>query len=91
MHRNRGYGVRGSPESPSDCRPLLVTLCSLVAEYRRFGGTSWDSHGSVRLPLLIQFQKKLYNCIPSVLNLGCLHPVACVRSGDGVFYIRLRN
>jgi hypothetical protein len=25
------------------------------------------------------------------LNLGCLHPVACVRSGDGGFYIRLRN
>jgi hypothetical protein len=25
------------------------------------------------------------------LNLGCLHPVACVRSGDGVFYIHLRN
>jgi hypothetical protein len=24
------------------------------------------------------------------LNLGCLYPVACVRSGDGVFYIRLR-
>jgi hypothetical protein len=23
------------------------------------------------------------------LNLGCLHPVACVRSGDGVFYIPL--
>jgi hypothetical protein len=26
-----------------------------------------------------------------MLNLGCLHPVACVRSGDGSFYIRLRN
>jgi hypothetical protein len=25
------------------------------------------------------------------INLGCLHPVACVRSGDGDFYIRLRN
>jgi hypothetical protein len=25
------------------------------------------------------------------LNLGCLHSVACVRSGDGDFYIRLRN
>jgi hypothetical protein len=25
------------------------------------------------------------------LNLGCLHPVACVRSGDVDFYIRLRN
>jgi hypothetical protein len=25
------------------------------------------------------------------LNLGCLYPVACVRSGDGVFYILLRN
>jgi hypothetical protein len=25
------------------------------------------------------------------LNLGCLHPVECVRSGDGVFFIRLRN
>jgi hypothetical protein len=24
-------------------------------------------------------------------NLGCLHPAACVRSGDGGFYIRLRN
>jgi hypothetical protein len=23
-------------------------------------------------------------------NLGCLHPVACVRSGDGGFFIRLR-
>jgi hypothetical protein len=26
-----------------------------------------------------------------VFYLGCLHPVACVRSGDGGFYIRLRN
>jgi hypothetical protein len=25
------------------------------------------------------------------LKLGCLHPVACVRSSDGGFYIRLRN
>jgi hypothetical protein len=25
------------------------------------------------------------------LNLGCFHPVACVRSGDGGFYIRLLN
>jgi hypothetical protein len=25
------------------------------------------------------------------LNLECLHPVACVGSGDGGFYIRLRN
>jgi hypothetical protein len=25
------------------------------------------------------------------LNLGCLHPVACVRSGDKGSYIRLRN
>jgi hypothetical protein len=28
---------------------------------------------------------------PHNLNLGCLHPVACVRSGDGGFCIRLRN
>jgi hypothetical protein len=27
----------------------------------------------------------------SNLNLGCLYPVACVRSGDAGFYIRLRN
>jgi hypothetical protein len=26
-----------------------------------------------------------------VLNLGCLYPVACERSGDGFFFIRLRN
>jgi hypothetical protein len=25
------------------------------------------------------------------LNFGCLHPVACVRSGDGDLYMRLRN
>jgi hypothetical protein len=31
---------------------------------------------------LVTFQK---------LNLGCLQPVACVRSGDWGFYIRLRN
>jgi hypothetical protein len=23
----------------------------------------------------------------SIFNLGCLHPVACVRSGDGGFYL----
>jgi hypothetical protein len=27
----------------------------------------------------------------SYLNLRCLHPVACVKSGDGGFDIRLRN
>jgi hypothetical protein len=25
------------------------------------------------------------------IKLECLHPVACVISGDGGFYIRLRN
>jgi hypothetical protein len=29
--------------------------------------------------------------IALLINLGCLHLVACVRSGDGGFYIRLRN
>jgi hypothetical protein len=29
--------------------------------------------------------------IALLINLGCLHPVACLRSGDGSFYIRLRN
>jgi hypothetical protein len=26
-----------------------------------------------------------------MLNFGFLHPVACVTSGDGGFFIRLRN
>jgi hypothetical protein len=37
------------------------------------------------------FHSLLSPSIPLKLNLGCLHPVACVRSGDGDFYIRLRN
>jgi hypothetical protein len=31
--------------------------------------------------------KMLYNnSLVYYLKLGCLHPVACVRTGDGVFY-----
>jgi hypothetical protein len=54
--------------------------------------------GSLQMTLLRQSSNKGLSNFPKAetnfmycLNLGCLHPVACERSGDGGFFIRLRN
>jgi hypothetical protein len=54
-----------------------------------------DLLSGMEMTQLVFLQRRMkmhfeYDCNKE-LNRGCLHPVACVRSGDGDFYIRLRN
>jgi hypothetical protein len=42
---------------------------------------------SIKVGLYLSFKYSAVSTdIILVLNLGCLHPVACVKSGDGGFY-----
>jgi hypothetical protein len=73
----------------SVCSPKFFRVCTLF----RYSGETFRTlcvslTSAFLLPKCSKFK---YSNKRIVFNFGFLHPVACVRSGDGGFNIRLRN
>jgi hypothetical protein len=69
------------------CKPLSSDRCvSLATTYT----WDWPFHGNWSYRYRAQYPMRCRKHI-QLLNFRCFHTVACVRSGDGGSYIRLRN